>query len=236
MAETTTRQSYLTTELSSPFTISFEDIDASMDDPRSISLKPRQASGSSFSHSDSRGPIRLTQPNAIINDPAVESCASTMTTLPEETTPSKPSLAVLLSFAALTLSIFLVALDTVIIPTALPTIAPSFRIPDSLYAWVGSAYLLSNAASVPFWGKLSDIFGRKPVILVANAIFLGGSIVCAVSGSAPMLVAGRSVQGLGGGGVVVLVHVCVADMFSIRYELHRFVQPRLTCNIYFPAA
>ncbi|KAF2119780.1 major facilitator superfamily domain-containing protein, partial [Lophiotrema nucula] len=122
----------------------------------------------------------------------------------------------LLAFLALTLSIFLVALDTVLIPTALPTISQDFHIPDSLFAWTGSAYLLTNAASVPFWGKLSDIFGRKPIILIADSIFLGGSIVCAVSISAPMLVAGRAVQGLGGGGVVVLVHVCVADLFSLR--------------------
>lgn len=128
-----------------------------------------------------------------------------------------PNLRTLLSFAALTLSIFLVALDTVLIPTALPTISLSFYVRDSLYAWAGSAYLLANAASVPFWGKLSDVFGRKPIILVANCIFIGGSILCAISADAVMLVAGRTVQGLGGGGVVVLVHVCVADMFTIRY-------------------
>ena len=123
---------------------------------------------------------------------------------------------VLAAFIALSLSIFLVALDTVLIPTALPTISQSFRIPDSLYAWIGSSYLLANASSVPFWGKLSDIFGRKPVILAANAIFLGGSILCAVSVNAVMLIFGRVVQGLGGGGVVVLVHVCVSDLFTIR--------------------
>ncbi|KAJ4372892.1 hypothetical protein N0V83_003183 [Neocucurbitaria cava] len=128
----------------------------------------------------------------------------------------RPPLSTLLAFIALSLSIFLVALDTVLIPTALPTISRSFHIPDSLYAWTGSAYLLANAASVPFWAKLSDILGRKPVILTANVIFLGGSIICAFSINATMLVAGRSVQGLGGGGVVVLVHVCVSDLFSIR--------------------
>ena len=128
----------------------------------------------------------------------------------------RPSIRVTVAFVALTLSIFLVALDTVLIPTALPTISQSFRIPDSLYAWTGSAYLLTNAASIPFWGKLSDVFGRKYVLLTANAVFLGGSIICAVSINAPMLVAGRAVQGLGGGGVVVLVHVCVSDLFSIR--------------------
>ncbi|KAF1934744.1 MFS general substrate transporter [Clathrospora elynae] len=128
----------------------------------------------------------------------------------------RPSLQVMAAFFALNLSIFLVALDTVLIPTALPTISQSFHIPDSLYAWTGSAYLLANAASIPFWGALSDVFGRKPVILFANGIFLFGSIICAVSVSASILIAGRAVQGLGGGGVVVLVYVCVSDLFSIR--------------------
>jgi hypothetical protein len=137
-------------------------------------------------------------------------------TAPVHSQYSRPSVANLLCFAALTLSIFLVALDTVLIPTALPTISRSFHIPDSLYAWIGSSYLLANAASVPIWGKLSDVFGRKSVLLISNSIFLGASLVCAVSVNAPMLVAGRTVQGLGGGGVVILVHVCVADLFSIR--------------------
>lgn len=129
---------------------------------------------------------------------------------------TKPTLLTLLAFTALCLSVFLVALDTVLIPTALPTIALSFHVPDSLYAWVGSAYLLANATSVPFWGKLSDIFGRKVVILTANVIFLVGSIVGGVSSNATTLVAGRVVQGYGGGGVVILVHICVSDLFSIR--------------------
>jgi hypothetical protein len=131
-------------------------------------------------------------------------------------THTRPPLPVVLSFIALCLSIFLVALDTVLIPTALPTIALSFHIPDDQYAWIGSAYLLANATSVPFWGKLSDIFGRKPVILTADAIFLGGSILCGASGDAATLLGGRVIQGIGGGGVVVLVHICTSDLFSIR--------------------
>ena len=127
-----------------------------------------------------------------------------------------PPFRILLAYTALCISIFLVALDTVLIPTALPTISESFHIPDSLYAWTGSAYLLANASSIPFWGTLADVFGRKPVILVANTVFLLGSVICAVSINATMLVAGRAVQGLGGGGVTVLVYVCVSDLFSIR--------------------
>lgn len=135
---------------------------------------------------------------------------------PIATLSSRPPLATLLAYTALCISIFLVALDTVLIPTALPTISESFHISDSLYAWTGSAYLLANAASIPFWGTLADVFGRKPNILVANGIFLIGSIVCAVSINAPMLIAGRTVQGLGGGGVNCLVYVCVSDLFAIR--------------------
>ena len=131
--------------------------------------------------------------------------------------PSTPqSRSALLSFTALIFCVFLVALDTVLLPTALPTISKTFRVPDSLYAWIGSAYLLSNAASVPFWGCLADVFGRKPVVLSANLVFLVGSLVCALSQNVGMLVAGRAVQGLGGGGVVILAHICIADMFCLR--------------------
>lgn len=149
-----------------------------------------------------------------------KSSASTTCSDPQQSPPpstsTRPPLPTLLAFTALCISIFLVALDTVLIPTALPTISESFHIPDLLYAWTGSAYLLANASSIPFWGTLADVFGRKPVILVANSVFLGGSVICAVSVNAAMLVAGRAVQGLGGGGVTVLVYVCVSDLFSIR--------------------
>lgn len=118
--------------------------------------------------------------------------------------------------AALCLAIFLAALDTVIITTALPSIAHVFQISDAGYAWVGSAYLLTNAASVPFWGKISDVFGRKPILLLANLIFLVGSLVSALAQSERMLIAGRAVQGLGGGGIVILVNICVGDIFSLR--------------------
>jgi MFS family permease len=117
---------------------------------------------------------------------------------------------------ALCLAIFLASLDTVIITTALPTIATVFEISDSGYAWIGSAYLLTNAAFVPFWGKISDVFGRKPILIIANVIFMAGSIISALSKSMSMLIAGRAVQGLGGGGIVILVNICIGDLFSLR--------------------
>jgi len=116
---------------------------------------------------------------------------------------------------ALCMAVFLAALDVTIITTALPTISEEFSSPSG-YTWIGSAFLLANAASIPSWGKVSDIFGRKPMLLVANVIFMIGSLVAALSNSIGMLIAARAVQGLGGGGLVILVNICIGDLFSLR--------------------
>jgi MFS family permease len=76
--------------------------------------------------------------------------------------------------------------------------------------------MLKSSATTPSWGKISDIFGRKPMLLAANVIFLIGSLLCAVSISTRMLIAGRGVQGVGGGGLTVLVNICTSDLFSLR--------------------
>ncbi|RYP83376.1 hypothetical protein DL770_005396 [Monosporascus sp. CRB-9-2] len=117
--------------------------------------------------------------------------------------------------AALCSALFLAALDMTIITTAIPTITEEFRSPLG-YTWVGSAYLLANAVSVPSWGKISDIWGRKPILLAAVANFWIGSLLCAVSVNMGMLIAARAIQGVGGGGIVVLVNICISDLFSLR--------------------
>lgn len=113
------------------------------------------------------------------------------------------------------MAVFLAALDVTIITTALPTISEHFH-SSSGYTWIGSAYLLGNASSVPTWGKISDIFGRKPVLMIANVIFMVGSLVAALSNSIGMLIAARAIQGIGGGGLVTLVNICISDLFSMR--------------------
>lgn len=113
------------------------------------------------------------------------------------------------------LAVFLSALDTTIVTTALPTISEHFHSPAG-YTWIGSAYLLSNAASTPLWGKLSDIFGRKPILLVANAVFLVGSLIAALSVTIGMLITARAIQGIGGAGLLVLVDIAISDLFSLR--------------------
>ena len=116
---------------------------------------------------------------------------------------------------ALCLALFLAALDVTIITTAIPTISSHFN--SSLgYIWVGSAYLLGNAAFAPTWGKISDIFGRKPVLLASVAIFWLGSLLCGAANSMGMLIGARAIQGIGGGGTIVLPNICISDLFSIR--------------------
>ncbi|GKT91160.1 MFS drug transporter [Colletotrichum tofieldiae] len=117
---------------------------------------------------------------------------------------------------ALCMAVFLAALDAVIITTALPTIAQEVGASDSGFAWIGAAYLLANAASVMFWGKVSDVFGRKPILVITNVVFMAGSLISALARTLTMLVAGRVVQGLGGGGLMALVNITIGDLFSPR--------------------
>lgn len=117
---------------------------------------------------------------------------------------------------ALCMAVFLSALDVTVITTALPTIAAHFNTSVREYSWIGSAYVLASAATVPSSGKISDIFGRKPVLLVANIVFLIGSLICAVAVSIEMLIVGRAFQGGGAGALTSLVNICISDLFSER--------------------
>lgn len=103
-----------------------------------------------------------------------------------------------------------------IVSTALPTIASHFHASESGYSWIASSYMLANAATVPLWGKISDVWGRKRIILIANLLFLVGSLICALAIDLPMIISGRAIQGAGGGGITVLTNICVSDLFSVR--------------------
>ncbi|CBF83617.1 MDR family MFS transporter [Aspergillus nidulans FGSC A4] len=117
---------------------------------------------------------------------------------------------------ALCLVLFLAALDMTIISTALPTMAVDFNASESGYSWMASSFSLTNAAFVPLWGKISDIWGRKPILLLANLAFLIGSLICALAINLPMVLAGRAIQGAGAGGIITLANISVSDLFSVR--------------------
>jgi MFS family permease len=129
---------------------------------------------------------------------------------------SKIRLAAILG--ALYLSLFIAALDATVVSTAIPTISAHFQ-SASGYTWIGGAYLLSNAATGPIWAKLSDIWGRKPIVLASIAMFFLSSIVCATSTSMGMLIAGRAIQGAAAGGLILLANITISDLFDMRSVL-----------------
>jgi MFS family permease len=102
---------------------------------------------------------------------------------------------IVLLMSSLSLVVFLAALDQSIIATALPVIAEDLEASSTTYAWVASSYFVGVASSMPIWGRVSDIFGRKGSILMANGIFMVGSLVCALAPSLTVLIAGRAIQG-----------------------------------------
>ena len=113
------------------------------------------------------------------------------------------------------LAMFVSALNQTIVATALPTIGRDFNDFENL-SWLITAYLLTSTVAAPLFGKLSDIYGRRKVMLMALGIFTVGSIACALAPSMLLLILCRGLQGLGGGGIVPLVQATVADAVAPR--------------------
>lgn len=91
-----------------------------------------------------------------------------------------------------------------------------FKASDSAYSWIASSYLLANASCVLLWGRISDIWGRKLILIISVVLYLGGSLICGVAVNVAMVVAGRAIQGIGSGGITVLANICVSDLFNVR--------------------
>ncbi len=112
-------------------------------------------------------------------------------------------------------SMFLVALDQTIIATALGKIVEEFNAFDSL-SWIVTAYLLTTTITVPIAGKMSDLFGRKAILLIGVAIFGIGSLLSAMSGNVDQLILWRALQGIGGGIITANAFTIVGDLFEAR--------------------
>ncbi|KXS21362.1 MFS general substrate transporter [Gonapodya prolifera JEL478] len=118
-------------------------------------------------------------------------------------------------FFGLALSVFMAALDITIVAVATPSIITDFKTFSGL-SWVGTAYLLSSTPFFPTYGKLADIFGRKPILLSAILIFEAGSLMCGLAPNMAILIAGRAVSGLGGGALLPLAYIVVSDVVPLR--------------------
>jgi len=110
---------------------------------------------------------------------------------------------ILAIYAGLTVALFVAALDQTIVPTALPRIVSDLG-GITQYSWVFTAYLLASTVTVPLYGKIGDVYGRKRLMLFAIVVFLAGSALCGVAQNMTQLVLFRAVQGLGAGGLIPL--------------------------------
>jgi EmrB/QacA subfamily drug resistance transporter len=113
------------------------------------------------------------------------------------------------------LSLFMASMESTVIATAMPTIVAQLG-GLSIYSWAFSAYMLTSTCTVPVYGKLSDIYGRRNVYAVAMVLFLLGSVLCGQARTMEQLVIFRGVQGIGAGGVMPLAFIIIGDIFSFE--------------------
>src|SRR5690606_7800931 len=117
------------------------------------------------------------------------------------------------AMAGVLLALLLSGLDQTIVATAGPEIQRDLSIPASLYAWLTTSYLVASTVMLPIYGKLSDIYGRKPILLVGVVLFLTGSVVAGLSPNTGVLIVGRTVQGLGAASLFTSTLAVIADLF-----------------------
>jgi EmrB/QacA subfamily drug resistance transporter len=119
------------------------------------------------------------------------------------------------ALAAVILVMFFSSLDQTVVATAMPVIIGDLQ-GFSLYAWVFTAYMMASAVTVPIYGKLSDIYGRKPFYVLGLGLFMLGSIAAGMVRSMPELIAARTIQGLGAGAMLTMPRATVGDIFNPR--------------------
>jgi len=118
-------------------------------------------------------------------------------------------------YASILLALLLAALDQTVVGTALPRIVTDLQGSDR-YVWVVTAYLLTSTVTIPIYGKFSDVYGRKVMLLIAVGLFLAGSWLSGLSQTMDQLIAFRALQGLGAGGIIPVAVATVGDLFNPR--------------------
>jgi EmrB/QacA subfamily drug resistance transporter len=120
-----------------------------------------------------------------------------------------------LTLVAVTTAMFLASLDGTVVATAMPTVIGDLHGLNH-YAWVFTAYLLAEIATIPLWGRFADMYGRKSIFLAGLVLFLAGSMLCGISGSMTQLVLFRALQGVGAGCLLPVAQTIVADLYTME--------------------
>ncbi|KAF8649796.1 hypothetical protein AX16_005562 [Volvariella volvacea WC 439] len=158
---------------------------------------------SSFSHSQaSHSSPSLVVSNTTSNDPLAHTKLST--------------LRLLAAHIGGALALFLATTDATIVSTSLPTIAAELTATQTQYTWVGVAYMLTQTAFQPLYGRFSDLVGRKTVLYASILIFAIGSLLCGLAQSIVWLIAARALAGTGGGGIVSSVWTITAEIVDVQ--------------------
>ncbi|KAI5868184.1 MFS general substrate transporter [Durotheca rogersii] len=165
-----------------------------------------------------RVPVRVGRPRRLgIGTPdAADVTDADTDAQPDEGTPAKKPLSFLLSFFAINILVFLYSLDATSLAVAIPAIASELHGTTLESFWAGIAYFLGLVVSQPLYASVSDVFGRKPPLYFAFLLFFAGSLTFSLARNMAAIIAGRIIQGLGGGGLDVLGEIIVADMTSLR--------------------
>ncbi|MEI2415785.1 MFS transporter [Orrella sp. JC864] len=128
----------------------------------------------------------------------------------------------LLAMLGVCATVVLVAFDSTIVSTTMPRVAQALD-GMSLYAWVGTGYLLATAASIMVFGRLGDLYGRKRLMLASVAIVALGSVLCGLAQNMPQLIAFRVLQGVGGGMMIATAFAAPADLFPLPHDRVRWM-------------
>ena len=121
--------------------------------------------------------------------------------------------AILLLFIGLMVAMFMFSLNQTILATALPTIVGELNGVD-LMLWVSTAFMLASTVMMPIYGKIGDLFGRKPLFIFAIVMFMAGSLAAMIAQDMRLLILGRVLQGIGGGGMMILAQAIICLLYT----------------------
>ena len=113
------------------------------------------------------------------------------------------------------LSLFLASMESTVVATAMPTIVGQLGGLEH-YSWVFAAFMLTSTTTVPLYGKLSDLYGRRKIYVIAMVLFLVGSVLCGTANSMTQLIFARALQGIGAGGIMPLAFILIGEMFNLE--------------------